>query len=98
MSSLTEPTAAGLETVIGRVMTVWRLVFDEYDMVIGPDDDFFALGASSLLALRLVDHLGREFGVELDLLGVIEEPTPKCQAERVKQAVDRARDREEGEL
>lgn len=98
MSTHSEPAVVGTEAVLGRVMKVWQAVFGEDDLVVGPDDDFFSLGASSLLALRLVDLLEREFGVTLDLLAVIEEPTPKVQAERVRQALAGVADREEGEL
>ena len=43
---------------------------------IGPDESFFALGGSSLLAVRLVGLL-REAGIETDIGAVFEAPTPR---------------------
>jgi acyl carrier protein len=94
MNTHSQPALVGSENVLDRVMKVWRTVFGESDLVVGPNDDFFALGASSLLALRLLDQLKHEFDVELNLLTVIEEPTPRCQAERIRQALAGVADRE----
>lgn len=43
-----------------------------------PDDDFFALGGTSLQAARFVTRARRRLGVRLDLPAFLEEPT--CQA------------------
>lgn len=52
--------ASGLEA---RVIELWERVL-ELDGV-GRDDNFFALGGNSLLAMRLVTRLGEELDVEL---------------------------------
>jgi thioesterase domain-containing protein/aryl carrier-like protein len=40
-----------------------------------PDDDFFALGGTSLQVMALMSRIRREFGVELDVKAVVERPT-----------------------
>ncbi|MET8759982.1 non-ribosomal peptide synthase/polyketide synthase [Lentzea sp. NPDC004782] len=42
---------------------------------IGPHDDFFALGGHSLLAARLVNRLRDEFGADVSIRDVFENPT-----------------------
>ncbi|AXB43267.1 amino acid adenylation domain-containing protein [Amycolatopsis albispora] len=42
---------------------------------VGPDDDFFRLGGSSLQAARLVHRVGRELGVDLPLGAFLRRPT-----------------------
>ncbi len=42
---------------------------------IGRDDDFFALGGHSLMALRLFSRLNREFGQSLPLAALLNHPT-----------------------
>ncbi|HEX5988588.1 MAG TPA: amino acid adenylation domain-containing protein [Solirubrobacterales bacterium] len=44
---------------------------------IGPDDDFFALGADSLLALQLLGRVRDRFDSGLDINSVFEAPTPR---------------------
>jgi amino acid adenylation domain-containing protein len=44
---------------------------------VGPDENFFALGGSSLLAIQLIGRL-REAGIETDINAVFEAPTPSA--------------------
>ncbi|UQS32991.1 non-ribosomal peptide synthetase [Streptomyces fradiae] len=43
---------------------------------VGADDDFFELGGDSLLAVRIIEELRREYGVEVSPLDFYLDPTP----------------------
>ena len=54
---------------------------------IGIDDDFFQLGAHSLLGAQVVARVRDEFGVELKLLDVFDAPTVAELAQKIEQAL-----------
>jgi enterobactin synthetase component F len=69
---------AGVETVPAGLLEerMCRLVADVLDLpLVGPDDDFFALGGDSLSVLRLVALLAEETGAALGLADVFAAPT-----------------------
>ena len=56
-----------------RLAAIWRDLLGISD--IGRDDDFFALGGHSLMALRLFSRMNREFDCSLPLAALINHPT-----------------------
>ncbi|RJE81813.1 condensation domain-containing protein, partial [Paracoccus onubensis] len=49
----------------------------------GIDDSFFALGGDSLLATRLIGRIRPEFGIDLPIRAIFENPTPEALAARI---------------
>ena len=64
-----------------RVATIWSDVLGVSP--IGVDQDFFALGGSSVLAIRAHERIERELGVELALRAFFEVPTVEAMVRRL---------------
>ncbi|KWT57226.1 surfactin synthetase [Streptomyces albus subsp. albus] len=61
-----------MPTAEERTAGIWREILDlDTGTPIGPEDDFFALGGTSLQAMSLVQRLREEFGVPVALSALL---------------------------
>jgi amino acid adenylation domain-containing protein len=74
------PTEEALAEIISDVLKVQR---------VSVHDDFFHLGAHSLLGAQIVAHVRNVFGAELKLLDVFDAPTVAQLSGRIEQALAR---------
>lgn len=58
-----------------RMLALWEALFGIQGL--GMEDDYFALGGTSLMAARLFAEIAREFGQRLRLTVILEAPTPR---------------------
>jgi non-ribosomal peptide synthetase component F len=65
------------------LLGLWAALLGRRD--IAPDDDFFAVGGHSLLAMRLVAAIADRLGCELPLISIFEAPTIRQLARRVEE-------------
>ena len=70
-----EPPGTPLERIVADFATVFGRPVD-------PDDDFFALGGHSLIAIELLGRIGERKGIDLPLTVLLDAPTPRLLAER----------------
>jgi phthiocerol/phenolphthiocerol synthesis type-I polyketide synthase E len=75
------------DPVLSRVIAVWADLLGIPD--VRADSDFFALGGESLLFLRMIARLRRQFGVGLDVDTLSGAPTPSTIAAAVAAAQER---------
>ncbi|MFJ4498637.1 acyl carrier protein [Streptomyces sp. NPDC088864] len=94
------PLTAGAshEEVRERISAVWRDLFAEPGLRLAEEDNFFTLGASSLLAMRMVTVLSEELDVPLSMLAVVENPTLGGLTRHVRELSAAGGAREVGEL
>ncbi|MFF2352169.1 amino acid adenylation domain-containing protein [Kitasatospora sp. NPDC058115] len=65
-----------------RIAGVWATLLDRER--IGVEDDFFALGGHSILAIRMTSSLRDEFDIDLSVRSVLENPTVRSLAQVVE--------------
>jgi amino acid adenylation domain-containing protein len=75
---LDQPFVAPREDAEARLARIWGEVLGLER--VGLCDDFFELGGDSLLAVRLLDRVGHEFGTKLRLSALQQGPTVEQQA------------------
>lgn len=61
------------EILVTRIRTIWSAVLGV--QTLRATDNFFELGGQSLLALQIVSRVGEQFGIEMNLTDVFENPT-----------------------
>src|SRR5690606_32852098 len=69
----TADTRRGLDAVASKLLGIWRDILRRPDL--GPDDHFFESGGHSLLALRMLGEVEREFGRVLRVAALFGAPT-----------------------
>src|SRR5579875_2843872 len=67
-----------------RLAEIWKSVLSVSEISV--DDDFFALGGHSLMAMRVMSRVQEEFGVKLLLRAVFDHPTVAALAEAIDAA------------
>lgn len=70
-------------SVVGRLRQIWVELLGVTE--IGDDDDFFDLGGHSLIAIRLMSRVHKEFGTRFQLATIFEAPTISGLAARVRE-------------
>jgi acetoacetyl-CoA synthetase len=82
--------AAAPDSTEARVIAIWEEVLGISP--IGPDDDFFEVGGSSLASVRLMQALHDRLGVDLALSTLVEAGTPRAMARLIdRPSEERAR-------
>ncbi len=79
-------TSDAADPVVSSVTALFRAAFDGRE--ISPDSDFFEVGGDSLRAVALVTLLENEFGRRVAIGELIDAPTPRQLAERLRVVVD----------
>lgn len=76
---MTPNTIGSIEDTL---VELWQSLFGEA-IEIDRDDSFFGLGGTSILAVRLVERVQREFGIDFKLSWLLDDPTLGGQAGRI---------------
>ena len=66
-----------------RMLSIWKDVMSIRDL--GVDDDYFAIGGSSLLSARLFSVIRRQMRAQLPLTTILEYPTVRTLCHRIEQ-------------
>jgi FkbH-like protein len=79
--SLSNPLVAPATTSERRLASLWQEML--HVDALGVEDDYFALGGTSLLAVRLFAAIQQRFGVKLRLATLLESPTVRALARHI---------------
>ena len=66
-----------------EIADVWAEYLD--GRAVGPDDDFFVVGGSSLSGIKIIDRLAEDYGVRLSVRAFYLAQTPARVAELIEQ-------------
>ncbi|WP_246150775.1 phosphopantetheine-binding protein [Streptomyces qinzhouensis] len=66
-----------------EIAALWGEYLDGCE--VGPDDDFFALGGNSLIGIKIIDRVSRDYGVELSVRAFYLAQTPARVAGLIEQ-------------
>ncbi|MCX4237785.1 phosphopantetheine-binding protein [Streptomyces sp. NPDC020707] len=80
------PTGAS-ESLVREISALWGEYLPSAE--IGADDDFFELGGNSLIGIKIIDRVARDYDVELSVRDFYLAQTPA----RVADLVERGRTR-----
>jgi len=90
--SLPDPEGLGLSSGIeyvaprneieGKLVKIWEEVLQKEN--IGVLDDFFALGGHSLMIIKVINQINKQFGLKYDLKKVYAKPTIESMALQIK--------------
>ncbi|QYN37667.1 hypothetical protein K1T35_10735 [Pseudonocardia sp. DSM 110487] len=90
-SATAENESSGVRTgTTAVVAAVWRELFGVPR--VDPDDDFFALGGHSMLAVRMSSRLRTELGLRVPVRTIMENPTVDGLSQLLAEAVESATD------
>ena len=76
-----------------QVLNIWQYVLGSEGR--GVDDDFFALGGTSLMAARLLAQISRQFGAKLPLSAILRFSTVRTLAGQIDKQLNRAGEEDE---
>lgn len=74
----------GIDATTRRLLDLWRRILRQPDL--GPDDHFFEAGGHSLLALRMLGEVEREFGCVLRVATLFDAPSARRFAALLRKA------------
>lgn len=78
------------DDLIGAVIDIWR---DRLDLdSIGPDDDFFSIGGTSLTAVGMLAAVADRLGAEVPVGSLVDARTPRALADRINAGAERPTD------
>ncbi|WP_424643430.1 phosphopantetheine-binding protein [Embleya sp. AB8] len=70
-------------SLINEISALWGEYLDGRE--VGADDDFFAIGGNSLIGIKIIDRVSRDYGVDLSVRAFYLAQTPARVAELIEQ-------------
>ncbi|MEU0932397.1 MULTISPECIES: phosphopantetheine-binding protein [unclassified Embleya] len=70
-------------SLVPEIAALWGEYLD--GRAVGADDDFFAIGGNSLIGIKIIDRVTRDYGVQLSVRDFYLAQTPARVAELIEQ-------------